>query len=374
MAVHVLTWAGARAGRLARSRLITPAPEARLVDVVRDVCGLQAQLLSAAELALSARVAGVTQESVRDALWVNKTLVRAWTVRGTIHVIPADELGLWTAAVGARRYWESREWLEQHGLTAKEAIAAFDAIIRAVGANGSTRAEIADEVAERLGAKFKPKVSSGWGELLAPVMYMGQICFGPTVGPNVTFVRADRWIGRSRPIDPDEAWRELTRRFLQAYGPTTLDGLARWFGLMPVEALPLLRSLEPVAAGVTIEGRKAWTLTRQPTARKRHSSSVRLLAQYDPYVIGSHPRETVIDERARIQIRKYKRGQWEGAVGVPVLLIDGVVSGVWGRRARGGRIEIDVQPAVRLTAVQRKGIEAEVARIGRFFGAEAELR
>ena len=117
-----LTWADARERCLARSHLVTPVPKARLVDAVRDVCGLQAQLLSAAELALSARVAGVTQEDVRDALWAKKTLVRAWTVRGTIHVIPADDLPLWVSARGTRRYWESKEWLERERLTAKAAL------------------------------------------------------------------------------------------------------------------------------------------------------------------------------------------------------------------------------------------------------------
>jgi uncharacterized protein YcaQ len=368
-----LTWAGALARRLARSHLVTPAPRARLVDVVRDVCGLQAQLLSAAELALSARVAGATHESVRDALWVKKTLVRVWTVRGTIHVIPADDLPLWMAALGTRRYWESEEWLEREGLTAREASAVFDAVLDALGDRGATRAEIVDAVVTRLGTKLRPKISSGWGELLAPLMYMGKMCFGPSVGSNVTFVPAASWIRAWPRIDPDEAWRELIRRFLRAYGPTTLDGMARWFGLKPAALLPRLGSLEPAAAAVTVEGRKAWMLSRERNPPPRRTLPVRLLAQYDCYVIGSHPRETIVDETARSRIRSYKRGQWEGAVGVPVLLVDGMVRGVWERRERGGRIEIGVESAVRLSQAQRRGLAAEVARIGRFFGREATL-
>jgi uncharacterized protein YcaQ len=368
-----LTWADARSRRLVRSRLVAPAPKTRLVEVVRDVCGLQAQLLSAAELAISARVAGATHESVSEALWVNKTLVRTWTVRGTIHVIPADDFHLWMSALASRRYWESKEWLERQGLTATEASAVFDTVVDSIARKGSTRAEIADAVVSRLGTKLRPQISSMWGGLLAPVTYMGKLCFGPPLGPNVTFVRADQWIGKPRRIDPDDAWRELLRRFLRAYGPTTLDGLARWFGLEPAAALPLLRSLEPEAAAVTIEGRKAWMLANDRAARTRRPSAVRLLAQYDCYVLGSHPRETVIDERAQKQIRAYKRGQWEGAVGVPVLLVDGIVSGVWERRDRGGRVEIKVQPAIKLTAAQRRGLAAEAARVGRFFGREATL-
>ena len=368
-----LTWAAARERRLARSHLVTPAPKSRLVDVVRDVCGLQAQLLSAAELALSARVAGVTQESIRDALWVQKTLVRVWTVRGTIHVIPGEDLPLWMAALGTRRYWESQEWLEREQLTAKEALAVFDTVLGALGEKGSTRAEIADVVAARLGTRFRPKITSGWGELLAPLMYMGKMCFGPSVGANVTFVRADRWIPKWPRVDPEEARGELVRRFLRAYGPTTLDGVSRWFGVKPAVFRPLLRSLDPEVVEVNIEGRKGWKLSSDRSVARRRGSSVRLLAQYDCYVIGSHPRETIVDERARTQIRSYKRGQWEGAVGVPVLLIDGIVSGVWDRKERGGRIEIGVQPSVKLTASQKSAIKAEVARVGRFFGAEAKL-
>ena len=368
-----LTWAEARERRLARSHLVRPAPKSRLVDVVRDVCGLQAQLLSAAELAISARVAGVTQESVRDALWAKKTLVRAWTVRGTIHVIPAEDLPLWMAALGTRRYWESKEWLDREGLTTKEATAIFDTVHDVLGEKGSTRAEIADAVVTRLGSKFRPKIASMWGELLAPLMYMGKMCFGPSVGANVTFVRADLWVRSWPRLDPEEARRELVRRFLRTYGPTTVDGIARWFGMKPDVFRPLLRSLEKEAVEVTIEGRKAWTLVGDRAAPSRAASSVRLLAQYDQYVIGSHPRETITDERARTQIRSYKRGQWEGVVGVPVLVIGGIVSGVWERRERGGRIEIGVRPFIKLTMAQNREVAAEVARIGRFFGREATL-
>jgi uncharacterized protein YcaQ len=367
------TWADARERRLARSHLVTLAPKSRLVEVVRDVCGLQAQLLSAAELALSARVAGVTQESVRDALWVQKTLVRAWTVRGTIHVLPAEDLPLWMAALSKRRHWESKEWLAREHLTAKEATAVFDTVLGALGEKGSTRAELADAVVARLGERFRPKISSGWGELLAPLMYMGKMCFGPSVGANVTFVRADKWLRKWPRVEPEEAQRELVRRFLRAYGPTTLDGISRWFGMKPAVFRPLLRSLEPEVVEVTIEGRKGWKLSSDGSVARRRASSVRLLAQYDCYVIGSHPRDTITHEAARTGIRSYKRGQWEGVVGVPVLLVDGIVSGVWDRHPRGERIEIGVQPFVRLTASQRISLKAEVARIGRFFGREAAL-
>jgi DNA glycosylase AlkZ-like len=344
-----------------------------LTEVVRAVCGLQAQLLSAAELAVSARVSGVTRETLKEALWIEKTLVRAWTVRGTIHVVPADDFPIWVAALGSNRYWESKEWLAREGLTAKDAAAIFDTVIGTLSVKGSTRTEIADAVVARLGKKFRPKIASMWGDMLGPVTYMGKLCFGPSIGANVTFVRADRWIGQWRRVDRQEAWRELVRRFLRAYGPTPLEGVVRWFGIEAATALSILRSLEEDVTAVRIEGRDAWMLAADRSVPRRPASGVRLLAQYDCYVIGSHPRETVIHETARTCIRSYKRGRWEGAVGVPVLLLDGVVSGVWERRERAGRVEITVQPAVPLTAAQRKGVYAEGERIARFFGRDAVI-
>ena len=367
-----LTWADARARRLVRSHLVTPVKWSGLVGMVRDVCGLQAQMLSAAELAISARVVGATSVLIRDALWVERSLVRAWTVRGTIHIVPATDLALWIAALGSRRYWESKEWLEREGLTPREAGAIFDTVVDAMGDDALTRVQIADAVATRLGKRFRPKIASMWGDLLGPVTYMGRLCFGPTVGPNVTFVRADRWVVRKwQRHDPDAAWRELVTRFLRTYAPTTTEGVGRFFGLESANVLAILRSLDG-ATEVTVEGRKAWML-KDDRAPRGDASSVRLLAQYDNYVIGSHPRETLVAPAAQARIRTYRRGQWEGAVGVPVLVVDGVVGGVWERRTRRGRVEIQVESQIPLTAKRRRAVMDEGERIGRFLGRAADV-
>ena len=87
-----------RAGRLARSHLAQRAPAERLVEVVRDICGIHAQVMGSAELQLAVRVEGITQADVREALWERRTIAKTWTTRDTLHIHPADELSLWTAA------------------------------------------------------------------------------------------------------------------------------------------------------------------------------------------------------------------------------------------------------------------------------------
>jgi DNA glycosylase AlkZ-like len=91
-------WDEVRARRVARSFLSKRAGRERLVDVVSAVCGVHAQVQTSAELQLGARVDGVTQADVRAALWERRELAKAWTIRGTLHLHPADELPLWLAA------------------------------------------------------------------------------------------------------------------------------------------------------------------------------------------------------------------------------------------------------------------------------------
>jgi len=85
--------------RLTRHHLETRADRSDLASVVRDVCGVQAQLPSGAEIALWARIRGLTRDDVERALWKDRSIVRTWAMRGTVHLLPADDLSVYVAAL-----------------------------------------------------------------------------------------------------------------------------------------------------------------------------------------------------------------------------------------------------------------------------------
>jgi uncharacterized protein YcaQ len=372
--MHALTWDEACARRLLRNALIEPAARDRLVAVVRAVCGIQAQILTAAELAIGARIAGITQGDVRAALWERRDLVKTWGPRGTLHLLPADELPLWMAAMRARASLRDVRWYESVGLAPEKSDAILAAIGDALDGECLTRAELADAVAVRVGAWARERLMSAWGELLTPAAFAGRLCFGPSRGSNVTFVRADQWLEAWEEYDPDTALAAICHRYFAAYGPATRQDFARWFAVKPDEARRVLAMLGDELEEVTVDGRRAWMLAGYASEEPASTNgTLRLLPQYDCYIIGSGQRERIVPETARGRIRSFGRGRYEGAVGLPVMLIDGVVSGIWERRARGRRIEIRVEPLIRLTAAHRRQIEGEAVRIGAFFGAEATL-
>ncbi len=115
------TWDEVRARRLERSFLTTRAGPDRLLEVVHDLGGVHAQVQASAELQLAARLEGITQQDVREALWERRELVKAWTLRGTLHLHPSVELPLWYAAGRAVSPAEAEEleaWVDPKGESA----------------------------------------------------------------------------------------------------------------------------------------------------------------------------------------------------------------------------------------------------------------
>lgn len=94
-----LDWGLAIAWRLRRQSLVTRAPFADLVSVVSRLGGLHAQVLSSAIAALAARVDRADEEAVGRALWSDRSMVKLWAMRGTLHLLPATDHPTWVAGM-----------------------------------------------------------------------------------------------------------------------------------------------------------------------------------------------------------------------------------------------------------------------------------
>ena len=339
----------------------------RLVDVVRDVGGIHAQVMGSAELQLAARVAGITQEHVRTALWIWRELAKSWTLRGTLHIHPADELRLWTAArravVGAADY-------EADSLEDVEAVVA--AIGDALRGRRLTREELADAVTATIGEGPREQLASGWGYFLGDAAIADRLCFGPPQGQKVTFVHPEDWLGAQPSFEPEAALREVARRYLATYGPVTHREFRQWFTSRSFDAdaaASVFAELDLVE--VAVDGRVAYLLEdEEPPPR---ASSVRLLPEYDVYVMGFRERDELVPAAVREQVAAHGKGRYEGPAGTPFLLVDGVCAGIWSRKKSAKRIELTVEPARKLSAAEAAGVEAEAERIGAFLGLEPVL-
>lgn len=145
-----LTWKHVRARRTARHFLDHRVPRNRLLDVVRDVCGIHAHVQSSAELQLWARLDSVSRDEIRDALWDARKLVRTWCMRGTLHLLTAEDLPLYVAALRQHDRWWKGAWLRMIGMNERELRAVLDAIRDSLGARPITREQLAGRSPPRL--------------------------------------------------------------------------------------------------------------------------------------------------------------------------------------------------------------------------------
>jgi hypothetical protein len=369
-------WDEVRARRLARSSLDERTGAGRLVSVARELCGVHAQVQASAELQLAARLDKAVQADVREALWERRTLVKAWTVRGTLHLHPAEELPLWLAArravlgpaEGGLPAWRDPAGSVHPALEAAEVEAVRAAVWDLLDGRCLRRDELAEEVVRRVGDAPCARLRSGFA------FFFDELCQGPPQGSRITLARPDQWIdGWQNVADPRDALREICRRFLHTYGPARPADFRGWFGstaFKAADARALFESLE--LEEISVAGRSSFALAGDRSFPEP-SRQIRLLPEYDPYVMGSRERDELVPQSMRNLIASQGRGRYEGPAGTRLVLVDGVATGLWDRRRRRRRLELDVRLARRIRKPEREELQREAERYGEFLGLEPVL-
>jgi len=371
----ILTWSGVTARRMARHALTAPAADLGPADVAGVLCGAHAQVLSAAELSIGRRIAGATRTAVQHALWSERTLVKTFGPRGTVHLLPAADLPMWTGALSALPPSVPAH-PEGVRFTAEEA----DEVVAAIGAvladTELTVDELTDAIADRAGPWAVEETMAAfqgmwprWRQLTSTAAHRGMLCFGPARGRKVTYTHPRRWLPGFRPADGDTALRTLVQRYLYAYGPATPQHFARWLNIPPRYAAGLFGELAGELERVDCDGEPRWTVAGDTAAPPRPHRGVRLLPYFDSYVVAGQPRDRLYPGAAATRALT-PAGQ---AGNYPVLLVDGVVGGVWHQRRSGRKLAITVEPLRELTAAQRRQLGDEADLVGAVMEAAATL-
>ena len=230
------------------------------------------------------------------------------------------------------------------------------------------RDELAEEVVQRVGAAPRERLRSGFA------FFLDELCQGPPQGSRITLVRPDQWIdGWQEVTDPGGALREVCRRFLHTYGPARPADFREWCGsaaFKAADARTLFESLE--LEEIRVAGRQSFVLAGDRSFAEP-SRQVRLLPEYDPYVMGFRERDELVAQPVRDLIANHGRGRYEGPAGTRLVLVDGVAAGLWERRRRGKRLELDARLARRVRRSEREELRREAERYGAFLGLEPVL-
>jgi hypothetical protein len=355
--------------RMRAQRLTGPRPR-EVHDVVRAVGGLQAQDTGASRLAVRARGTGLDLAAVRRACDQERSVVRTWAMRGTLHMVAAEDVRWLVGLLGPVFAAGNRRRRLQLGLDENLCERALRALPEVLGEGPLPRAELVARLAG-MGVEIDPGGQAP-AHLVGYAAMRGVVCRGPDLpgSDEPTYVLLDDWVGPARAMEPEAALAELTRRYLGAHGPAGPEDLAAWSGLPVGRARHAVELVAGELDEVELGGRRLWAPAGAAAARPRAAGPVvRLLGHFDDYLLGWRSRDLVLDPTFAGRI--HAGGGWIH----PALVVDGRVAGTWRARRRGDRLELTVEPfGDRLPRGTGPGLEAEAADVGRFLAVETALR
>lgn len=345
--------------RLRRSGLITPfvSPEA----AANTLFGVQAQILPAAALALWNRTAGLTYQRFDELLFTQRTLVKLWGQRGTLHLYASSDWPLLHGARTVNRTWWERR-LDEAG-SAKHA-----ALVEAIAAQLRQHETLGRSDLRGMGLELQEEHFSAWGGIFADLVRHGHACHADRDGGEGRFAHRERWLP-SLTWDPpaaEMANREILRRYFAAYGPSTLADFAYWRGVSATQARPWYNQLAAELVDVEVDGQPMAALqvdipTLTETPPPPDAWPVRLLYRFEPLLLGHKDKTWIADAVHYKQIWR-PAGHIEG-----ILLNHGRAAGVWRYERKGGAIAFTVLPFRKLTRPTQQTVKRLTAQIAHFF-------
>ncbi|WP_186763052.1 winged helix DNA-binding domain-containing protein [Lentzea tibetensis] len=356
-----LTAAQTRVARTHAQLLAGPRSD-QVADAVRHVVALQGQDVRANRMSVRVRTNGLTGADV-DAACAAGSVVRTWAMRGTLHMLAAEDVGWVVGLLGPRFAFAFRSRRLQLGLDEATCDRATGEI-REVLAGGKvlTRAEI-------MAAIDVDVQGQAQAHLLGYAALTGVICRGPEMSDaEPAYTLLEEWAGPSEVLPEEKAQARLAQRYLAAYGPATAEDFAAWSGLPLGPARAGFAEIAAQLREVVADGRVAYVLD-DPVLDDR--TTVRLFGHFETYLLGYRTRENAVPaEYAKVL-------QTGGGFIMPSVSVNGRIAGLWKHAWRKEQKQdlmvVTLEPFGVIAKQLLPAIRAEVADIGRFLGVRARL-
>ncbi|MFF2849103.1 winged helix DNA-binding domain-containing protein [Streptomyces sp. NPDC058001] len=333
---------------LARQHLLRRTPlSAR--DAVEHLGGLQAQNVKPPYYALAARLDGFAPEHL-STLMRDREVVRIVTMRSTIHTHTAED------ALRLRPFVQPARVRE---------LAAFRSGL--AGVDLDLLARISRELVEeepRTMKQLREALITHWPHAAPEALAVAARCLLPLVqitprglwreSGQVTLTTAERWLGRAAlPAPPAE---DVVRRYLAAFGPASVKDMQTWAGVTRLR--DTFERLRPELLTFRDEnGVELFDLPDAPRPDPDTEAPPRLLPEFDNLLLS-------YADRSRLVPDAFKGRTWQGNRAYRVLLVDGLVAGVWNlEERRDGRAVLTVEEFAPLTRARRDAVTEEAARL-----------
>ncbi|MDB6154698.1 MAG: hypothetical protein JWL90_3151 [Chthoniobacteraceae bacterium] len=349
--------------RLANQQMVTGRCS-KPAEIVGFLGAMQAQDYTGALWSIGLRLKNGTEAGIKKAI-SERTIVRTWPMRGTLHFVAAADvhwmLKLLTPRIIAGSARRSRDLELDAAILAR----CRNLFVRALeGGRQLTR----DEMYALLdGAKISTAQQRGY-HILWRLAQERVICFGSHSAKQPTFTLLDEWVPEGRPREPEEALAELALRYFTSHGPATIHDFAWWSGQKISDARAGLESVSAQLASATIDGVVYWMPANLPPLREMLTTH-HLLPGFDEYLISYK------DRRASLHpLHGGKVNPGSNGVFMPTIVKNGWVTGTWKRVLKKERVIITASQFDHTDRSNAKELAGSAENYGTFIALPFELR
>ncbi len=354
--------------RIARLRLaaqrLTADPAPSPAAAVQAMLAMQAQDYPGVKWSVALRTAGATEADVEAACDAGE-IVRSWPMRGTLHLVAAEDLPWMLELTSSRALASVAQRRAVLGITEADTHRAREFAVAALPGRTALGRRALLRAIEDGGVSTSGQ--RGY-HLLWFLAQTGTLVLGPTSGREQTFARLDAWIARPRQLERDEALGELARRYFTSHGPATVEDLARWSGI----------TVRDVRRGVEVAGReveplelggRAYLVGASAPDETDGDRSVLLLPGFDEYILGYGDRSAVLAPEHSDAIVPGGNGMFKATV-----VVGGEVVGTWRKRPGAREVGVELAAFDGAPTPADAALAAEADRFGRYLGLPARLR
>ena len=328
------------AQQLARPRFADPG------ELVEWMGAVQCQDYAGGLWSIGRRLRQATEAEVERAI-EERTIVRTWPMRGTLHFVPAPDARWMVRLLAPRVIARSAGRRRQLGIDDAVLRKARAVLERALRDGRRLTRPAAYGVLARAGVT--PQGQRGI-HVLGHLAQEGVLCFGPRDGRQPTFVLLEQWIAASREPSREEALATLATRYFRSHGPATAHDFAWWTGL----------TLNDARDAIELAGLRD---AAEPRTVPAGGLQAVFLQAWDEYLVAYKDRSAAEGER----------GSRPAAVGAPLVAVDGVVRGAWGRSLAASAVRVRLDLRSRSTPAERRAVVAEAERYAAFLGRTLQL-
>lgn len=349
---------------LARNGISQPFAEP--IAAVRAMVAVQAQYAASIPFAIHARCPSALRTWTDRALARDRSLVKTWCLRGTLHALAAEDLALMVGSFGEQYHLAvERVMLRMCDMDPVAWHRVEQDVLHALAAGPMDRTALHAAV-----PRLRDVPWAGWGEDVKGLAYQGDLLMVGSKGSRPVFARRDTWLPdlHFRPRTRIKSLEELLVRYLRTFAPATLTDFAHWTGLPAATVRDTAARASGLLVPVAVEGRTSPLLALEEDADVLQSSlpeapAVTLLPKFDAMLLAWKDPSRVLDGGDHEAVFR-PAGQIEA-----VILMRGRAVATWRIKQIPGGMNVTVTPLRHVGRTAQQQVKTAFEGLGAWSGA-----